>query len=261
MSTTGASTASTGASMSTTGASTSTTGASTSTTGASNSSTGASTSSSGGNSFSTGGNTLGGSTSGSTVGNTSTGASNSSTSVDASNHSISTTNEKFIFIPPVVPITPPSTLGVGNTIKDTSACGPLQRIVREPIQGTFFGLVKTTRVAQGYTDHLEPYVDSRGSPQPYRRVPLEDGPGFRVFGHQVTQYTTVLGVSGVRNIAVGGGSGGGSWGQGGMGTSGAMQQMVTSIELRECGVGVLIPGEAPKPQPPTVYVEPKRIRE
>lgn len=124
-------------------------------------------------------------------------------------------------------------------------------------------MLKNSRVSQGYTDHLEPYVDNRGFEQQYRRVPLEDGPGYRLFGHQVTQYTAVIGVSGVRNIALGGGGSGGSWGQGGAGVSGSMQQMVTTIELRECEVGVWAPREAPKPPPPppVVYVEPKKIRQ
>ncbi len=150
-------------------------------------------------------------------------------------------------------------MAIGNIVKETGACGPLQRVVREPIEGTFFGLVKNTRVAQGYTDHLEPYLDGHGAEQQYKHVPLEDGVGYRLFGHQVTQYTTVLGVSGVRNIAVGGGGNSGAWGQAGMGTSGAMQRMATTIELRECEVGVIMPREAPRA--PVVFVEPKRIRQ
>lgn len=184
--------------------------------------------------------------------------------MDASNHSTSTYNEKFVFIPPIIPPTPPSTLAVGNIIKETGACGPLQRVTREPVQGVFFGLVHNSRVQQGWTDHLAPYVDEHGVEMQYRRVPMEDGVGYRLFGHQVTQYTTVLGVSGVRNVAIGGGGGNGAWGQGGMGTSSAIQQMVTSIELRECEIGVILPKAAPPPPPappPVVYVEPKRIRQ
>lgn len=154
---------------------------------------------------------------------------------------------------------------MGNIIKETGACGVLQRVAREPIQGTFFGLVKNSRVHQGYTEHLAPFVDEHGVEQQYRHVPMEDGVGYRLFGHQVTQYTTVLGLSGVRNVALGGGGNGGAWGQGGMGASGSMQQMVTSIELRECEVGVIMPRESAKPPAPLapsiVYVEPKRIRQ
>ncbi len=228
-----------------------------------NSTTATNTNSTGPSTASSGNNTLGGATA-STGANTNTltgaaittGPSNTATTVDASNHSIS--NERVIFIPPVVPATPPSSLAIGNIVKDTGACGPLQRVLREPVQGTFFGLVKNARVQQGYTEYLMPYVDEHGAPQAYHSVPLANG-GYRLFGHQVTQYTTVIGVSGVRNIAFGGGGNGGAWGQGGMGTSGSMQQMVTTIQLRDCEVGAFIPQDIPRP--PVIYVEPKRIRQ
>ena len=178
--------------------------------------------------------------------------------MDASNHSVS--NERVLFIPPVVPPTPPSTLAVGNIVKDTGSCGPLQRVVREPIQGTFFGLVRNTRVSQGYTERLEPYLDEHGVQQDYRRAPLEGGGGYRLYGHQVTQYTSVVGVSGSRNIALGGGGGSGAWGQGGTGVSGSMQEMVTTIQIRECEIGTFM-YPSPPPKPVTVYVEPKHIRQ
>ena len=181
----------------------------------------------------------------------STGASNSSTVVDASSHDSS----RYVFVPPVVPPTPPSTVTVGNIVKETFACGPLQRVVREPVTGTYFGLIGRGRVAQGTTERLEPYLDASGRQVEYRKVMLEDGFGYRLFGHQVTQYTTVVGVSAARHIAIGGGGGNGAWGQGGGGASSAMQQMVTTIQLRECEIGSFVP------PPRTVYVEPRAIRQ
>ncbi|MEO6093288.1 MAG: hypothetical protein ABIT04_00880 [Novosphingobium sp.] len=179
---------------------------------------------------------------------------NSSTNVDASTNS----RYRAIFIPPVVPGTPPSTVGVGNIVKETGACGPLQRVVREPVQGTFFGLFKNSRVGLGYNEYLAPYIDEQGVRQDYRRVPLEDGSGYRLFGHQVTQMTTVLGVAGARNIALGGGGGGGAWGQGGMGASSSMQELVTSLQLRDCEIGTYV---AAPPPPPPFYDEPRHIRQ
>lgn len=123
------------------------------------------------------------------------------------------------------------------------------------MDSTFFGLIGNSKVRQGYTERLVPYVDERGVQQDYRRVPLEDGTGYRLFGHQVTQFTTIIGVNGARNFAIGGGGGGGGWGQAGGGSSSAMQQMVTTIQLRECEIGSFVT------QPKIVYVEPRRIRQ
>ena len=131
----------------------------------------------------------------------------------------------------------------------------LQHVVREPVDGVFFGFVDSKHIRQGFTERLEPMVDARGIQQDYRRVPLEDGTGFRLFGHQVTQHTTIIGISGSRNFAVGGGGGGGGWGQAGAGSSSAMQQLVTSIQLRECEVGSIVTRSN------IVYVEPTRIRQ
>ena len=206
-----------------------------------------------GNTSATTGNLSGGTNTTSNV--NSTGGSSSATNIDASNRSVSNNNERWTFIPPVVPPTPPSSLAVGNVVSETSACGPLQRVVREPIEGRFFGLVTNSHVQQGFNERLEPYFDEHGVRQDYRRVPLEDGSGYRLFGHQVTQHTTIVGISGTRNLALGGGGGGGGWGQAGAGSSSAMQQMVTSIQLRECEIGSYVT------RPPVVYVEPAHIRQ
>ena len=165
------------------------------------------------------------------------GSGNSTTQVDASDNSVY--NNKTIFIPAIVPPTPSSQLAVGNIVKETSACGPLQSIVQREVNGTFHGLFTTTDVPQGYHQELAPYVDANGVEQQYKHVPLPTGDGYRVYGHQVTQYTTVVGVSGARNIAIGGGGSSGSWGQGGMGTSSANQQLVTTLQLRLCEIGTI----------------------
>jgi hypothetical protein len=263
-------TATGGASTSTSGGNT--LGGATSSSGASNSTVG-NTSATGGPSNATIGNT---NAAGGTVGNTSattgsltggtnstsatnsTGASNSSTSIDQSNRSTTSNSLRWTFIPPVVPPTPPSVLAVGNIVTETGTCGVLQHVVREPVNATYFGFFKKSKVQQGFTERLAPMVDEKGQQMDYRRVPLEDGSGYRLFGHQVTQYTSILGLSGARNIAIGGGGGGGGWGQAGGGSSGSMQQMVTTLQIRECEVGTIV---RPTPPAPVVYVEPARIRQ
>ncbi len=257
---------STGASKSTVG--NTSTGASNSTVG--NTSTGPSTSTVG-NLSNASKSTVGNTTTGpstATVGNTSTGnntnttgASNSSTSIDASDRSSYST--RLIYIPAIVPPTPPTSLGVGNIVKDTGSCGPLQRVVREPVEGTFYGFFNKTRVPQGFYERLVPFVDEHGAQQDYRQVPIAGG-GYRLFGHQVTQYTTVVGVSGARNFAIGGGGASGAWGQAGAGSSTSMQQIVTTIQLRECEIGSFVPPVVPVAQPVlpprVIYETPKAIR-
>lgn len=165
------------------------------------------------------------------------GSGNSQTNIDSSNRSVY--NNKSIFIPPVVPPTPASFVAAGNVIKETSECGPLQAISERDVNGTFHGLFVNSNVHQGYHQELVPYRDENGNEQQYKEVLLPTHDGYRIFGHQVTQYTTVVGVSGARNVAIGGGGSSGSWGQGGMGTSSANQQLVTTIQLRLCDMGTI----------------------
>lgn len=173
---------------------------------------------------------------------------NSTNRIDASSHYKSRT----VFIPPVVPGTPPSQLAVGNIIRETSACGPLQSYVRRPVTGTFIGLFRNSSIPQGWSDDLEPYRDETGARVDYRQVVDSNG-DIRLFGHQVIMFTTVIGVASNRNIALGGGGGGGGWGQGGMGSSSSNQRLVTNIQLRECEIGTL--------HPVMVEVPPKAIRQ
>ncbi|MGZ5926588.1 MAG: hypothetical protein ACXWLJ_07905, partial [Rhizomicrobium sp.] len=236
-----------------TGASTSTGGVSTSTGGVSTSSTGASSAYLGGNTQSNGSASSIGPTTSSSGGNSlgsdaSNSGGNSTTTVDASDRS--SYKSQTLFIPSVIPGTPPSQLAVGNIIKETSACGPLQRIVRVPVNGTFIGLFSDTAIPQGWTDDLAPYLDANGEHMDYRSVRTSSG-DIRMFGNQVVMFTTVVGVASNRNIAIGGGMGG-TWGQAGMGSSSSNQQMVTSIQLRDCEIGTM--------RTVTLEVPPKAIR-
>lgn len=230
----GANTLSTGASTSSTGASNAYLGGNTQANGSA-STVGATTSSSGGNSLGSDARNSGG---------------NSTTTVDAADRS--TYKSTAIFIPSVVPGTPPSQLAVGNIIRETSACGPLQRVVRKPVTGTFIGLFSDTAISQGWADDLQPYLDADGKLIDYRLVTTPNG-DVHMFGDQVTMFTTVIGVASNRNIAIGGGGEGGTWGQAGMGSSSSNQQMVTNIQLRSCEIGAM--------HTVSVEVAPKSIRQ
>lgn len=183
-----------------------------------------------------------GSASGSSVGDTKSSSggnvvsggatsSDSSNRVDASTHS----SYKAIFIPPVVPGTPASYVATGNIVQQVSACGPRQTLIRTTVTGAYMGLFRTTQINQGWTEDLA------DAPVPYLDVPLADGrAGYTRYGHQVFMTTTVIGLGGARNLAIGGGGGNGSWGQGGGGSSSSTQRLVNSIQLRTCEIGTVV---------------------
>ncbi|RQO45186.1 hypothetical protein DBV14_24020 [Variovorax sp. KBW07] len=176
--------------------------------------------------------------------------------VDAADRSVTSNSyvSKTIFVPAIVPPTPPSSLAVGNIVKETSACGPLQHVVKRPVAGTFIGLFSESKVDQGYTDELESYVGPNGEVEEYMQRPAPGG-GYVLLGHQVSMYTAIIGVSGARNLALGGGGSQGSWGQGGTGTSSANQQLVTTIQLRLCEVGRYVPERVAMKAPPLPIIE------
>lgn len=156
---------------------------------------------------------------------------------------------RMVFIPAIIPPTPPSTVGIGDVVQTTMACGPVQQVVRTPIDGTFFGLASHRKVQQGFTYDLAPVFDANGQRVEYRREMI-DGE-VHLFGSQPVILSTVVAISGARNLALGGGGSSGSWGQGGTGTSSSMSQLVTNIQVRDCELGTL----RPAPPAPVVRVE------
>jgi hypothetical protein len=138
-------------------------------------------------------------------------------------------------------MTPPSTVAIGNIVKETTACGPLQSVVKTPITGSYVGFFKKVKIDQGYTYDLTPYTDSNGVPQQYLFTKLPDRDGYRIFGHQKIIFASVVGISGARNMALGGGGNEGKWGQAGMGSSSSNTQLVLNIQLALCEIGTLEP--------------------
>lgn len=157
--------------------------------------------------------------------------------VDASDRSVTNYTSKTLFIPPVVPPTPPSQVAIGNIIKETLACGPLQMVVKTPVIGVSRGLLTKSKVDQGVTYDLAAYTDAQGNIVDYRKVDFPDGSGYKLFGSQVVIFSTIIGVSSGGNFAIGGGGGNQSWGQAGGGTSSSMTRLVTNIQITQCEVG------------------------
>ena len=211
---------------------------------ASRATTGASTSSIG--NTSTGGNSLTGGTqtaqTGASTSSTSaknsaeTGSNTSVTNVDAADRS--TTNYRSVaLVLPSVGVTAPSTVAVGNIIKETMACGVLQSVQRDTVKGTYLGLFKRSQIDLGTDDSLVPFTNETGEEVYYKRVLGSDGK-YRLMGHQPIIYTTMLSVSGARNLSLGGGGSQQEWGQAGVGASSAMNRLVSKIQLRSCEMAV-----------------------
>ena len=165
-----------------------------------------------------------------------TGSNTSVTNVDAADRS--TTNYRSVaLVLPSVGVTAPSTVAVGNIIKETMACGVLQSVQRDTVKGTYMGLFKRSQIDLGTDDSLVPFTNETGEEVYYKRVLGSDGK-YRLMGHQPIIYTTVLSVSGARNLSLGGGGSQQEWGQAGVGASSAMNRLVSKIQLRSCEMAV-----------------------
>ena len=165
-----------------------------------------------------------------------TGSNTSVTNVDAADRT--TTNYRSVaLVLPSVGVTAPSTVAVGNIIKETMACGVLQSVQRDTVKGTYLGLFKRSQIELGTDDSLVPFTNETGEEVYYKRVLGSDGK-YRLMGHQPIIYTTVLSVSGARNLSLGGGGSQQEWGQAGVGASSAMNRLVSKIQLRSCEMAV-----------------------
>ena len=165
-----------------------------------------------------------------------TGSNTSTTNVDAADRS-TTDYRSVALVLPSVGVTAPSTVAVGNIIKETMACGVLQSVQRDTVKGTYLGLFKRSQIDLGTDDSLVPFTNETGEEVYYKRVLGSDGK-YRLMGHQPIIYTTVLSVSGARNLSLGGGGSQQEWGQAGVGASSAMNRLVSKIQLRSCEMAV-----------------------
>ena len=165
-----------------------------------------------------------------------TGSNTSVTNVDAADRS-TTDYRSVALVLPSVGVTAPSTVAVGNIIKETMACGVLQSVQRDTVKGTYLGLFKRSQIDLGTDDSLVPFTNETGEEVYYKRVLGSDGK-YRLMGHQPIIYTTVLSVSGARNLSLGGGGSQQEWGQAGVGASSAMNRLVSKIQLLSCVMAV-----------------------
>jgi hypothetical protein len=136
----------------------------------------------------------------------------------------------------MVPPTPSSSVGIGQVMVTTTACGPRRAVKEERVVGTFHGLFFKDYDDQGVTDKLIDPMDANGNRLPRYEKEVDSDGTEHVYGNQFVISQTVVAVAGARNIAMGGGAGIGPNGQLGGGSSASMSQLVTTIEVLECEV-------------------------
>jgi hypothetical protein len=117
-------------------------------------------------------------------------------------------NSKII-IPPPLPGTPPSVVGATQSVVAVGICGPLVRILKTPIFGTFHGILWDSKVSQGFDELVEPATNSDGSIRYYDPVTMPDG-RVHLMSSQITAFDSVNGTSSVRQISIGGGGASGA---------------------------------------------------
>jgi hypothetical protein len=147
--------------------------------------------------------------------------------VSGLNTSVSGDNVNVMYIPSHGVQTPTSVVPSTKSIQSTTGCGVMHKVKREVINGKYFNLIAApTDVNLGYTDTLIP------SDVPFKTYSV--GKKSYLIGHEVIMTTTPISISGARQFGLGGNNDNGGGGSGSIGSSGAMNQVVTTIQLREC---------------------------
>lgn len=173
------------------------------------------------------------------------------TTIDTSNRSVDNSKSMTVILPPVMPPMPPQFSQQGEVKQEVMACGPLQSIQRERIDGVFVGFTSNDNIYLGQDDRLIPFTQNGRIIRYHEEVQM-DGLTVRVFGHQPIITTTPLTVSGARQFGLGGFNSNGG-GQIGGGVSGAMGRLVSTIQLRDCE----LPGyKLVSTDPPVMVVPP-----
>lgn len=153
--------------------------------------------------------------------------------LDTSDKSTHTTTYKsrVQILPPILPaMTAGVTPGALGEVTVTQ-CMPRMAVVQTQIIGSHRGIIGKSKVEQGFTYDIVPFVGA-----PFHIEPWANGEGYDMYGHQAIIRHAIIGVSGGGNVSLGGGSGGGSFGQAGLGSSSNHTRLVTNIQLVPCQI-------------------------
>lgn len=194
---------------------------------------------------------VGGNTSSSNSNSLQGGTQNSSTSSSSSlgnagNSSIAYTDNSKVdartLILPNLPNTPPSVIAAGQMIKETTACGPLQNVDKQPVTAIIRGGFMNwswKEVSAGDTMHLTNMVDPDGRIMYFYEVNVPGRDEVYLYGHQAVIVYALIGTSSATQTGLGlGGGTAMNWGQGNNGSTNSTQRLVSDIQLKLCPLGV-----------------------
>lgn len=145
------------------------------------------------------------------------------TRVDASDRSSTSYEAKTTVWAPVIHGAAAPALAAANLVMLPGVCGPRVWVERVPVVGKRFGVWGgQSDVEQGYDDMIRPEAE------PFVQR------GAYLIGHQVTQFTAVVGTSSAGSFSLGGYGKNGDGAQGGGAASGQLQQIIAKVQVREC---------------------------
>lgn len=145
------------------------------------------------------------------------------TRVDASDRSSTSYEAKTTVWAPVIHGQAAPALAAANLVVLPGVCGPRVWVERVPVVGKRFGVWGgQSDVEQGYDEAIRPEAE------PFVQR------GAYLIGHQVTQFTAVIGTSSAGSFSLGGYGKNGDGAQGGGAASGQLQQIVSKVQVREC---------------------------
>lgn len=151
---------------------------------------------------------------------------------DTVSNTTSNVSNRFLNLPSHVVPVPPSVLAGAGVVQTVGACGVLQDVRREKVEGTFHGLLYDTKVNLGYREKLVPYYDHEDKQVLFKEV--VQGNLTYLIGSQPIILSSVIGTGGARQFGLGGNSSSGNNGSGSLGSSGSNQQQVEHIQLIDC---------------------------
>lgn len=168
-------------------------------------------------------------------------ATNSSTFVNTGGNTVNHKVDARTLVLPEMPITPPSVLAAGQMIKETTSCGPLQAVEKQPVTAKVRGGFMNWSwkdVDAGETMHLTNYLDEDGRMMYFYEVFVPGRNEVYLYGHQAIIVYALIGTSSATQTGIGAGWGSAmNWGNGMNGSTNSTQRLVSDIQLKLCYVG------------------------
>lgn len=152
---------------------------------------------------------------------------------------------------PIIPAPAAPAIASANLVVVPGVCGPRVRIITTQVMGQHYGPAGGQyEVVRTYNESIGPYLDENGNPD----VPFVNRGGYLI-GNMVTQAWATVGTSSAAGFSIGGFVDAKGL-QGGANASGAVQQLVKSLQVTDC----VMPTVQPQVIKPTYKPRPRPVR-